>query len=109
MAVHTPVSETLFFSNDYKKKLFDNSRYTDDIAILNTMNNHYLFVYGSLKRGCSKHITLSANMKNIFCGNGVTSDSDFDMVISDPGGFPVLLEGTGAKDRLAKVKGELWL
>lgn len=97
----------LYFSRDYKKKLEENGQYTRDIPSLNRYDNHYLFVYGTLKRGYLRHATLSGS-KSIFCGVGVTVDETFDMLIADPANFPVIIEYT-SQERQLKVKGELWL
>ena len=98
----------MYFSSDYKKRLTENGNYTRDIPYLNLYENHYVFVYGSLKRGHSRHSILTASQRTKFCGVGVSDDHTFDLVIADPGNIPVLLEST-AKERLLKIKGELWL
>lgn len=97
----------LYFSLDYPEKLKENGSYTRDIPLLNLYENHYLFTYGTLKRGCGASSVILASRENRFCGIGVTADDTFDMLIAEHG-FPVVMEKTH-KDRLLKVKGELWL
>lgn len=102
------MGETLFFSADYKKRLQENGEWTDDIPYLNLYDRHHVFVYGTLKRGCNRHITLSSNTRNTYCGLGVTHKNSFDLLIAKPSAIPVAIENV-AKARDAKIKGELWL
>lgn len=101
------VDDHLYFSADYNKKLDENGTYTRDIPLLNLYEDHYLFVYGTLKRGCSGSSIILSNRKNRFCGIGVTVDNSFDLLINNHA-LPVVIENTN-KERLLKVKGELWL
>ena len=98
----------LYFSGDYKKKLRENGDFTRDIAVLNGFEDHYVFVYGTLKRGHKRHSILASSRSNRFCGVGVTLGKTYDLLIANPENIPVLMENT-TKERLLKTKGELWL
>lgn len=106
-----PPWETQWFSQGYRDILNDNGKYTWDIPYLNQYEGHYVFVYGTLRRGGSNHLVLSGNTKNVFGGVAVTSSARWDMWVADTGAgkprFPVMLY-SGDKSRWAKVKGELW-
>lgn len=100
--------DDLYFSSDYRKKLDENGEFTRDIPYLNLYDNHYVFVYGTLKRTCSRHNVLSSSRTNVFGGVAMTKDKNFDLVLHKESGIPVVLENT-TKERLHAVKGELWL
>lgn len=106
MPVQNPWND--IFSFDAREVLEDNGEFTPDIPYLNQYKNHYVFTYGTLKRGSSRNIVFSCNPKNEFCGVGV-SKGNFDMLLYPEGGFPVAFEGLGNEERNTKLKGELWL
>lgn len=87
-----------------------NRKNTVDLPVLNAFENHYVFVYGTLKLGQSRASALSFDTKrNQFCGNATTVDPDYEMVISPTGHFPVVLENTGNTTQLGRIFGQLWL
>jgi hypothetical protein len=90
-----PPWETQWFSQGYRDILNDNGKYTWDIPYLNQYEGHYVFVYGTLRRGGSNHLVLSGNTKNVFGGVAVTSSARWDMWVADTGAgkprFPVML------------------
>jgi gamma-glutamylcyclotransferase (GGCT)/AIG2-like uncharacterized protein YtfP len=103
----------LFFSFDFKKVLQDQAKWTSDIPYLNQFENHYVFVYGTLKRGMRRSEILTKNQQCKFCGVAVTEFNELDLLLfvdesSAEGHFPVLFDHV-SKSRNAKVKGELWL
>lgn len=99
----------MWFSGNYKKQLEENGKYTTDIPWLNNFEDHHVFVYGSFKRGCARHIVLSSNTKNRYFGPAVTATQDYDMLVANPAGFPIVFNNCTEKGRLHKVKGELWM
>jgi gamma-glutamylcyclotransferase (GGCT)/AIG2-like uncharacterized protein YtfP len=85
-----------------------NRRYTVDLPLLNKFKNHYVFVYGTLKAGCSRASALGVNRKNEFLGGAVTKSKELELVLSAHGGFPIALENTGNTTRYAPIRGQLW-
>jgi gamma-glutamylaminecyclotransferase len=66
------------------------------------MNGHYLFVYGTLKRGYGNNARCLSDAE--FIGEAVTADDGYVM---QTGGFPILFEvGDGHG---AKARGEMFL
>lgn len=90
------------------QNIMNNEEYTNDIADLNLYENQYIFVYGTLKRGCKRN-ELLANAGARFSGVAVSSHNNYDLLYTQDGKFPVLFENTGDKTRAGKIKGELWL
>jgi len=102
----------LFFSLTFKNELKEIAKWTHDVPYLNQFDNHYVFVYGSLKRGQKRGDLLTKSSKTKFCGIGVTESQEYEMLLhvneDTRDNFPVIFENI-SKTRNAKVKGELWL
>lgn len=86
-----------------------NRKFTVDLPILNQFENHYVFVYGTLKKGFSRSQALTREPRNEYCGIAMTDDKEFELVLSADAGFPVALRDTGNTSRLAPISGQLWL
>lgn len=110
-------SSTLFFTDTYKKTLTERNKYTQDVPYLNQFQDHYIFTYGTLKRGNNRHDLLKG--KGIqFCGSGVTKDTNFDLLLAETsdyvagkpttGTFPVAFNDLN-KTRQAQLRGEVYL
>lgn len=100
---------TKYFTDDILNTIHDKTRCTIDVPELNLYENHYVFVYGTLKRGGSNHDIIKIRAKNQWCGVGVTETESYDMLLAGiKDKFPIVVD-TGTKARRAKVKGELWL
>jgi gamma-glutamylcyclotransferase (GGCT)/AIG2-like uncharacterized protein YtfP len=107
------VTDTLFFSSDFKKVLQETGKFTRDVPYLNQFQNHFVFVYGTLKRGNRRADLLKRSTKNQFCGIGVTESTNYDLLLTvdsvDPNAnYPIAFD-MKTEGRSAKVKGELWL
>ena len=71
-----------YISDEISKTLVKQADMTPDVPELNLYENHYLFVYGTLKRGCRNHDMIKSQKKTKFCGVGVSSASNFDLCFS---------------------------
>lgn len=102
----------LFFSLTFKNELKEIAKWTSDVPYLNQFENHYVFVYGSLKRGQKRGDLLTQNSKTKFCGVAVTETPEYDVLLhvneDTKHNFPVAFSNI-SKTRNAKIKGELWL
>jgi gamma-glutamylcyclotransferase (GGCT)/AIG2-like uncharacterized protein YtfP len=86
-----------------------NRKNTVDLPILNQFENHYVFVYGTLKVGESRSSALSFSSENLFLGAAETVEGNFEMTVSPVGHFPIVLENTGNTTRQGQVHGQLYL
>lgn len=95
---------------DLDSILKENRQSTDDVPIISQFLNHYVFVYGTLKRTERRGPMLTSS-KAKFCGVGMTIDT-YDMLLSPTErfqeSFPLLVRDT-TQSRLHRVKGEIWL
>jgi len=81
---------------------------TKDYPELARWEDHYLFVYGTLKRNKSNHRVLQDKYVR-YVADCYTTDAQYFLAQSR-GGIPVLMGAWGKKDGTAKaVKGELYL
>lgn len=86
----------------------DTEGFTKDYPDLNLFEDHYLFVYGTLKHGYSNHRVID-NKDCLFLADAISTDGHFVMK-QTRGGIPVILGTWGTQATDAKhVKGELYL
>lgn len=100
------------FSDQLADSLEAISYFTQDVPLLECYENHYVFVYGTLKRNGPRHEILKDTPGTKWCGVGVTVDDRYDLLINDPeefnGVFPIAFDRV-SRQRDAKIKGEVWL
>lgn len=89
-------------------RALDTESFTKDMPDLSLWEDHYLFVYGTLKRNKSNHRVLD-NKNCRYLADCYTADPHF-VLKETRGGIPVALGLWGTNDKSAKrIKGELYL
>lgn len=86
-------------------EIVDDGRFTPDMPELNRQSHHYVFVYGTLRKGFYNHKLLGFNPRCI--GVGYTHSDKFIMVRYGEGGYPVAVFSGDPKYR-AKLYGEVY-
>jgi gamma-glutamylcyclotransferase (GGCT)/AIG2-like uncharacterized protein YtfP len=91
------------------EKGLDRSDFTPDHALLCKQLEHYVFVYGTLKRGKVNNRVID-NKNCVYIADAFTTDKSF-LLKETQGSIPVLLSTFGQNDQKDSklVKGELWL
>lgn len=89
-------------------KALDIESFTKDYPVLNLFEDHYIFVYGTLKYGYSNHRVIN-NKDCTFIADAFSTHAHF-LLKQTRGGIPALLGTFGQTNKAAKhVKGELYL
>jgi gamma-glutamylcyclotransferase (GGCT)/AIG2-like uncharacterized protein YtfP len=88
---------------------FKRAHFTPDFPKLNREAEHYIFVYGTLKRNKSNHRVIEKNSR--YVTTAFTADKSFIMKETKGGHIPVVLGTLGDKDQsqAARVQGEVYL
>lgn len=91
----------------------DDSVFTSPLEVmeLDKFENHYIFVYGTLKFGFENHILIDEDDKAEFMGIGATADADYSMyqfTHSKKNNYPVAFQGTSEKEVNGKIIGEVY-
>jgi len=98
-------NETKMNLKNFVSNIMEENAYTPDLPELYQKEWHYLFTYGSLKRGfCRSNILKYAEL----VGSGFTMDDEYVMyrTLNRSNGFPIIFPHTG--EQRGVIHGELY-
>lgn len=102
----TPEKKMTSFKSLIQSKI-DDTYYTPDMPAICKFEEHYLFTYGTLKKGFCRNYYMEQNTRLI--GSGYTLDKDMMMYRQNQKyGFPIVFK-TDLQSINAHISGEVWL